>query len=616
MKAMRKNIFKIFCRKYFFFGIFFLLGCSYKLFAQSIGNGEDGSPEISGIINRYTFLINDAVRCDGELFVDNSSGFSKDDLILIIQMQGAIIVDSNTSGYGAIMSYNSCGNYEYAKVRSVVGGKIVLQYALLRNYSASGKTQIIRVPQYQNPVVKGTVTCPPWNGNTGGIISIDATGTVRLNAEINAVGTGFRAGQVQKGTHVMTLSFDYLAEPDPTYYSLKGEGIAFYGISPDIAGRGAPANGGGGGNIHTSGGGGGSNNGCGGGGGWGYPVNTSGNEKFVFGIGGYPLFYSDSVNKIFMAGGGGSGHEHFGNGTSGANGGGIIFITCNSIDGGGNYVYASGNGAGGSGAYGDGAGGGGSGGTICIAANNFLSSLNINTSGGNGGSTILRGFGPGGGGGGGTIWLSSSSIPATVSVNNSRGIAGTAGGISYGATNGCDGNTLFNLKTPSNSVYPPVSAAFTPSLSDLPVVSFQNQSSGATKYLWNFGNNTSDSLFQPQHTFPKSGIYNVVLVASNDMCSASASHEITTGISNVFTPNGDGKNDSFSMADYVSDSTSVQFTIYNRWGNVVFEGDNNSPSWDGKIHSSPAGEGTYYYVAKIQNSNTVTTKQGYILLIK
>ena len=56
---------------------------------------------------------------------------------------------------------------------------------------------------------------------------------------------------------MLTLSYDYAVEPDPTYYSLKGEGIAAYGIVPYIAGRGAPANAGGGGNIHTTGGGGG-----------------------------------------------------------------------------------------------------------------------------------------------------------------------------------------------------------------------------------------------------------------------------------------------------------------------------------------------------------------------
>src|SRR6185436_5764235 len=98
-----------------------------------------------------------------------------------------------------------------------------------------------------------------WNGHTGGIIAIDATDTIILNASISAIGTGFRGGEVEKGNHVLTLNFDYLANPDPTYYSLKGEGIAYYGMPPDIAGRGAPANGGGGGNIHTSGGGGGSN---------------------------------------------------------------------------------------------------------------------------------------------------------------------------------------------------------------------------------------------------------------------------------------------------------------------------------------------------------------------
>src|SRR5690349_6919745 len=125
----------------------FLLFIPCRTPAQSLGSGQDGSPNISGIVNHYTFLVKDASRCDGELLVDNSSGFFKDDLILIIQMQGATIVDSNASSYGSILSYNSSGNYEYAKIASTNVGKFVLQFALLRNYSAAGKTQIVRVPQ-------------------------------------------------------------------------------------------------------------------------------------------------------------------------------------------------------------------------------------------------------------------------------------------------------------------------------------------------------------------------------------------------------------------------------------------------------------------------------------
>ncbi|MBL0341056.1 MAG: PKD domain-containing protein [Bacteroidetes bacterium] len=46
-------------------------------------------------------------------------------------------------------------------------------------------------------------------------------------------------------------------------------------------------------------------------------------------------------------------------------------------------------------------------------------------------------------------------------------------------------------------------------------VSFQNQSVGATGFLWNFGDNTTSTLAPPNHTYTTSGVYTVSLIASN-----------------------------------------------------------------------------------------------------
>jgi gliding motility-associated-like protein len=598
------------------FILLFVIGPTVYCFSQGLGNGQDGSPNISGIINRYTYLTKNASRCDGELFVANTNGFFPNDLILIIQMQGASINNTNDSTYGSIVNYNNCGNYEYAKIKSVDGNtKLVLQYALLRDYSASGKTQVIRVPQYQSPTITGTITCPPWDGSTGGIVAIDAIGTITMNANIDAMGLGFRGGQGQQGAAVLTVSYDYIANPDPTYYSLKGEGIASYGVPPSIAGRGAPANGGGGGNVHTTGGGGGGNSGCGGDGGWGEPVDSLGSEKLIFGIGGHSLQYSNSANKIFMGGGGGSGHNHDGDSTSGANGGGIVFITANSISGNGNYIYVSGDDA--SGTSGDGAGGGGAGGTVIISVNQFISSLNINADGGDGGSSMFLGAGPGGGGGGGTVWLSSSSLPPSLTVSYNGGTGGTAGGNFYGATNGCIGNILYNLSIPINNTYPAVPANFTPLLNNLPDVSFLNNSQGANSYLWYFGDGATSNSFQPQHTYAQAGLYEVVLISSNAMCSDTAKEFVLTGYTNVFTPNGDGVNDYFSFEKFLNDGSSLHFDIYNRWGEKIFEGDQSKPFWDGTLRSSrPADDGTYFYVVTIHSKSETIVHKGFITLMR
>lgn len=63
-------------------------------------------------------------------------------------------------------------------------------------------------------------------------------------------------------------------------------------------------------------------------------------------------------------------------------------------------------------------------------------------------------------------------------------------------------------------------------------------------------------------------------------------------IPNVFTPNGDGFNDVFAFKNH--EGWDLETCIRNRWGQEVFEG-NNDNWWDGTINGQPAASGVYYY---------------------
>ena len=69
---------------------------------------------------------------------------------------------------------------------------------------------------------------------------------------------------------------------------------------------------------------------------------------------------------------------------------------------------------------------------------------------------------------------------------------------------------------------------------------------------------------------------------------------------NVFTPNGDGNNELVIPISnkYVE---SVEMTIYNRWGAIVYETNDININWDGTNFKSgqPVPEGVYYYVCKV-----------------
>ena len=69
---------------------------------------------------------------------------------------------------------------------------------------------------------------------------------------------------------------------------------------------------------------------------------------------------------------------------------------------------------------------------------------------------------------------------------------------------------------------------------------------------------------------------------------------------NVFTPNGDGKNDIFKPFPYQF-VEKINMTIYNRWGNEVFKTEDPDINWDGKDFQThkPLSDGVYYYVCDV-----------------
>lgn len=74
---------------------------------------------------------------------------------------------------------------------------------------------------------------------------------------------------------------------------------------------------------------------------------------------------------------------------------------------------------------------------------------------------------------------------------------------------------------------------------------------------------------------------------------------------NVITPNGDGSNDFLDFSVY--DLQELSFTVFNRWGNQVFNSDDVGLKWDGKNkQNKQLSDGTYFYIL---NAVTNTGKQ-------
>jgi gliding motility-associated-like protein len=88
-----------------------------------------------------------------------------------------------------------------------------------------------------------------------------------------------------------------------------------------------------------------------------------------------------------------------------------------------------------------------------------------------------------------------------------------------------------------------------------------------------------------------------------------------------FTPNGDGYNDYFVIKG-LSDFPDNELTIFNRWGEIVYQAEDYKNNWDGKATRSTLLSGgsdylpndTYYYVFVTKANNK--SFSGYIYLTK
>jgi gliding motility-associated-like protein len=92
--------------------------------------------------------------------------------------------------------------------------------------------------------------------------------------------------------------------------------------------------------------------------------------------------------------------------------------------------------------------------------------------------------------------------------------------------------------------------------------------------------------------------------------------EVVLIIPNVFTPNGDGSNDNFFIT--TTHITSLEGSIYNRWGEILFYLDGVNSQWNGRTSAGTlVPDGTYFCMIKaLGRDGNVYEKQSPFLLVR
>ncbi len=87
-------------------------------------------------------------------------------------------------------------------------------------------------------------------------------------------------------------------------------------------------------------------------------------------------------------------------------------------------------------------------------------------------------------------------------------------------------------------------------------------------------------------------------------------------IPNAFTPNDNGKNDFFRIANMSQRLLNVSIEVYDRWGELLFF-ENGNTGWDGNYNNNKVPEGVYLYIIRVDcGDGTEKMYKGNISLIR
>ena len=143
---------------------------------------------------------------------------------------------------------------------------------------------------------------------------------------------------------------------------------------------------------------------------------------------------------------------------------------------------------------------------------------------------------------------------------------------------------------------------------------------GGLGYSWYPANGLSCNTCASPIASPDVNTTYTLVVTSDSGCTSAQTITIdvncgTVFIPEAFSPNGDGQNDVlYVRGDCIK---TMQFEIFDRWGNKVFETESKSVGWDGICRGEAMNTGSYvYYLKATLYDGSTTEKHGDITLVR
>ena len=139
--------------------------------------------------------------------------------------------------------------------------------------------------------------------------------------------------------------------------------------------------------------------------------------------------------------------------------------------------------------------------------------------------------------------------------------------------------------------------------------------------------NGANPITNPSNYSANSTPKEIFISIKNNHCPTITSFLLTTKncpptVYNFVSANGDGINDSFYIEGLRSIFDHFKIEIYNRWGKIVWTGNNESPDWDGysnagfRMGESSLPVGTYYYLIYLNDDDYPQPLEGFVYLTR
>ncbi|RYD57992.1 MAG: gliding motility-associated C-terminal domain-containing protein [Sphingobacteriales bacterium] len=145
---------------------------------------------------------------------------------------------------------------------------------------------------------------------------------------------------------------------------------------------------------------------------------------------------------------------------------------------------------------------------------------------------------------------------------------------------------------------------------------------GARQYNWlPSGSLSTPNTSSPMATPTERTQYVVMGVGANgcrsyDTVTVDVNKRENVYIPTAFSPNGDGKNDVFRVANMTFQGL-MEFRIFNRWGQEIFSTTDMKGGWDGTWNGEPQPVGNYRYVIKLaQGDGKAENYTGDVTLVR